>query len=107
MNIIKEEFIPDAKAKEILENIAKERELKYEQKNSLDILRKFVKIDGKTAEKIMEQLSSIEKLREKQRVAIVNFLPKDNDELRAVLHKEYASFSKEEIEKILEIVKSI
>lgn len=106
MNVIKEEFIPDAKAKEILENISKERELKYEQKNSLDLIRKFITIDSKTAEKIMQELGSIEKLRDRQKVAIVNFLPKDSDELRTILHKEYGSFSKEEIEKILEIVKS-
>jgi len=106
VNVIKEEFIPDAKAKEILEKISKERELKYEQKNSLDLIRKFVTIDSKTAEKIFQELGSIEKLRDRQKVAIINFLPKDVEELRVVLHKEYSSFSKEEVEKILEIVKS-
>lgn len=106
MNVIKEEVIPDAKVKEILEEVSKERELKYEQKNSLDLIRKFVSIDSKTAEKIIQELGSIEKLRDRQKVAIVNFLPKDSEELKVILHKEYGSFSKEEIEKILEIVKS-
>ncbi len=106
MNVIKEEVIPDAKVKEILEKISKERELKYEQKNSLDLIRKFITIDSRTAEKIFQELGSIEKLRDRQKVAIINFLPKDAEELRVVLHKEYGSFSKEEIEKILEIVKS-
>ncbi|MEM3727346.1 MAG: hypothetical protein QXG49_03065, partial [Candidatus Bathyarchaeia archaeon] len=74
--------------------------------NSLDLIRKFVTIDSQTAEKIIQELGNIEKLRDRQKVAIVNFLPKDAEDLRVILHKEYGSFSKEEIEKILEIVKS-
>lgn len=44
-------------------------------------------------------------MREKQIVAIANFLPEDKDELRIVLHKDYTSFTPEEIEKILDIIK--
>lgn len=43
MNIISEEVIPDLEAKELLEKIEKESELKYGQKNALEILKKFVK----------------------------------------------------------------
>jgi len=105
MNVVKEELIPDVEAKEILEKIAKEKDLKYEQKNALDLLKKFVTLDPEKAKKLLEELQTIVKLRDRQKVAIVNFLPQDTDELRVVLHKEYTSFSKEEIEKILEIVK--
>lgn len=105
MKMISEETISNAEAKEILESRAKEIELKYEQKNALEILRKFVKLDKEKAKKIEEELKKIEKLREKQIVDIVNFLPEDKDELRVVLHKEYNSFTQEELDSILEIVK--
>ncbi|MGC8812343.1 MAG: RNA polymerase Rpb4 family protein [Candidatus Aenigmatarchaeota archaeon] len=105
MKILSEETITNAEAKEILENRAKEIELKYEQKNALEILRKFVKLDAENAKKLAEELKKVEKLREKQIADIINFLPEDKDELRVVLHKEYNSFTQEEIDAILEIVK--
>ncbi|MCS7105747.1 MAG: RNA polymerase Rpb4 family protein [Candidatus Aenigmarchaeota archaeon] len=105
MKIIAEETITNVEAKEILEKRAKEIELKYEQKNALEILRKFTKLDVEKVKKLVEELKKIEKLREKQIVEIVNFLPEDKDELRVVLHKEYNSFTPEEIDKILETVK--
>ncbi len=105
MKILAEETITNAEAKEMLENRAKEIELKYEQKNALEVLRKFVKLDAEKAKKLAEELKKIEKLREKQIVDIINFLPEDNDELRVVLHKEYNSFTQEEIGTILETVK--
>jgi DNA-directed RNA polymerase subunit F len=105
MKVLSEREIPNVEAKEILENREKERELKYEQKISLALLRKFVKIEKEKIKKLMEELSSIERLREKQIVAISNFLPEDRDDLRAILHKEYTAFTQEEIDKILEIVK--
>ncbi|MEM5882730.1 MAG: RNA polymerase Rpb4 family protein [Candidatus Aenigmatarchaeota archaeon] len=105
MKIIAEETITNSEAKEILENRAKEVELKYEQKNALEILRKFVRLDSEKAKKLAEELKKIEKLREKQIVEIINFLPEDKDELRIVLHKEYNSFTPEEIDRILETVK--
>lgn len=105
MKMISEETISNAEAKEILESRAKEIELKYEQKNALEILRKFVKLEKEKAKKLAEELKKIEKLREKQIVDIVNFLPEDKDELRVVLHKEYNSFTQEELDSILEIVK--
>jgi DNA-directed RNA polymerase subunit F len=89
MEIMKEVFITDSEAKKILENRSKEIDLKYEQKNALDILRKFVKIDNKRAEKLVEELKKVPTLREKHIMTIVNFLPEDRDDLRAVLYKDY------------------
>jgi DNA-directed RNA polymerase subunit F len=105
MNVISEREITDAEAKEILESREKESELKYEQKSALSVLRKFIKVEPEKIKKLVEELKSVERLRERQIVAIANFLPEDRDDLRAVLHKEYTAFTPEEIEKILEIVK--
>lgn len=105
MNILTEEVVTDAEAKDVIEGRAKEGELKYEQKNAVEVLRKFIKIDSKEVEKLKEELKKIEKLRDRQIVAIINFLPEDRDDLKVIFHKEYASFTPEEIDAILEIVK--
>jgi DNA-directed RNA polymerase subunit F len=103
MNIITEEVVTDAEAKKIIDGIKKE--LRYEQKNALDVLKKFVDANPEKLKKLVEELKSIEKLREKQIIAIANFLPEDKDDLRAILHKEYAMFTPEELDRILETVK--
>jgi len=105
MNTLNEEIKPDVEAKTILENREKEGELRYEQKNALELLRKFVKLDGEKTAALMEELKKIEKLRERQIVAIVNFLPEDRDDLRAILQKEYSALTDDEINLVLETVK--
>ena len=105
MNIVAEKIVPDIEAKETLENREKEGELKYEQKNALEVLKKSVKLDREKISSLTEDLSKIEKLRDRQIVSIVNFLPEDREDLRAVLQKEYAVLTDEEINLILETVK--
>lgn len=106
MNVISEEMINNSRAKEILEKLQKERtELKYEQKNSLELLSKSVKLDTAKSAELETELKKIEKLRERQVISIVNFLPEDKDDLRAILGKDYAALTNEEIESILKTVK--
>jgi DNA-directed RNA polymerase subunit F len=105
MEILSEEPITDAEVKEVLEKREKETELKYEQKNALEILRKFSVLPAEKAKKLATDLKKIEKLRDKQIVAIVNLLPEDKDDLRTILQKEYGSFTEDEINLILELVK--
>lgn len=105
MDITTEKIISDAEAKEVLEKRSKEAELKYEQKNAVDVLKKFVKSDSKKIKSLIGELKPISKLRDKQIVAIANLLPEDRDDLRTILHKEYNNFSEDEINKILETVK--
>ena len=105
MNTIAEEIIPDIEAKSILEAREKDGELRYEQKNTLELLRKFVKLDKEKTSVLMEDLKKIEKLRERQIVSIVNFLPEDREDLRAILQKEYSVLTDEEINLVLETVK--
>lgn len=107
MNILAERVVTNSEAMELLEKREKEGELKYEQKNALEILRKFIKIEPEKIKTLVNELKNIERLRNKHIVAIANFLPQDKDDLRVILHKEYSSFSEEEIEKIIEIVKKV
>jgi DNA-directed RNA polymerase subunit F len=105
MNVMSERAITDIEAKEILESREKEGELRYEQKNALELLKKFVKLDKEKSASLSEELAKIEKLRERQIVAIINFLPEDRDDLRAVLQKDYSVLTDEEINLVLETVK--
>jgi DNA-directed RNA polymerase subunit F len=105
MKVLDEKLITDAEAKSILENIEKKFELKYEQKNTLETLKKFVNVDVEKIKKLVEELKKIKKLREREIIAIANFLPEDKDDLRLILEKEYTNFTSEEINQILEIVK--
>jgi DNA-directed RNA polymerase subunit F len=107
MEIKDEKVITDAEAKEILEAREKSGELKYEQANALKHLRKFCSLSKEKAEKLVEELRKIEKLRDRQIVAIVNFLPEDKEDLKVVLHKDYSSFTEDEITLILETVKKV
>ena len=106
MNILEEKVVTDIEAKELLEKREKESELKFEQKNTLDVLRKFVNVEKEKIDKLVEELKTVEHLRDKHIVEIANFLPEDKDDLRVVLHKEYTNFTPEEIDKILQIVKN-
>jgi len=105
MKVLKEVFIPAVKALKILEEKAKSKELNYVQKNTYDILKKFVKIDEKKAEELKAELSKIEKLREKHIILLIDFLPQDKDELKTVLYKDYNMLKEEEKNQILELLK--
>jgi len=107
MRVLSERTITNEEAKSILESKEKEGELKYEQKNALDILRKFEVYPVEKIKKLVENLKKIEKLREKEIIAIANLLPEDKDDLRAILQKSYNNLSNDEINLILETVKKI
>lgn len=92
-------------AKKILMKIEKERELGYEQKNALEHLRKFCKIPESKAEKIVNELRKIEKLKDRHIVNILNFLPENLDDLRIIFANERVVLTEDDKKKILKIVK--
>jgi len=91
--------------KKILMKKEKEKELGYEQKNALEHLRKFSKIPESKAEKIVNELKKIEKLKEKHIVNILNFLPENLDEVRIIFANERVVLTDDDKKKILKIVK--
>ena len=106
MEVVSEQAVIDAQAKEILESREKEtKELKYEQKNSLEILKKFATLTAQKYKTLVEELNKISKLRDRHIVVMANFLPQDKDDLRVLLHKDYTTFTEDEINLILETVK--
>lgn len=105
MEVIKEELITFAEAKKMLEKRAQEKELGYEQNNALEYLKKFSKISGKKADEMKDELSKIEKLKERHKVNIVNFMPEDMDDLRIIFAHEVLNLSEDEKKTIISIVK--
>ncbi len=105
MKIKGEKLVSWAEAKKTLEKKAKEKELGYEQKNALEHLRKFSKLNEKAKNDMVEELKKIEKLRERHIVSIVNMLPQNMDELRLLFANEIVTVSDDDKKKILSIVK--
>jgi DNA-directed RNA polymerase subunit F len=92
-------------AKEVLSSREKRKELNYEQKLALEHLNKFTKLKPEEAKKLSEALSSVLRMSQETLVQILNFLPKNPDELRMIFSREKFSLKEDEINKILEIIK--
>lgn len=99
-----EKFVTAAEAKQILEKKAEERELGYEQKNALEYLKKFVKMSPAKAKELREELAGIERLKERQVAAIVDYLPENEDELRLLFAGEITALSEDEKKRVLAAV---
>ncbi len=100
----KETFIPITKVKDILKKV---KDKTYEQKMAYEHVKKFSKISSDKAEELIKELLELEmrKLKEHQVVKIVDLMPKSLEDLKVILHKSQIPFKKDELEKILEIVK--
>lgn len=107
MRLIREELITNTRAKKIIEDLGKPDDMKFEQKNAFENLKKFAVANPKEVEALVEELTKINKLRDRNIIAISNTLPEDNDDLRAILHKEYSNFTTEEVTQILAAAKKV
>ena len=105
MKVLSERLITNAEALEILRQREKKGELRYEQKNALENLKKFAKLSAQQAQELATKLRQLPKLREKHIVALLNLLPQDREELRVVLYKDFTLFSDKELDQILEVLK--
>lgn len=105
MEVLDEKVVSDAEAKELLDKRSSEKELKFEQKNAQEVLGKFVDIDAESARNLGAELFKIGKLRDRHIASIVNFLPQDKDDLRAILQKDISVLTEDEANLVLETVK--
>jgi DNA-directed RNA polymerase subunit F len=103
--ILKEMLITNTEAKSILAERKKEIELGYEQKNALDYLKKYDRLTEKRFKELVEKLTEIKKLRERQIILIANLLPQDSEDLRLILEKDYTLLTDEEKNLIFETIK--
>ncbi|MEM0133778.1 MAG: hypothetical protein QXU18_00910 [Thermoplasmatales archaeon] len=82
---MKIKYIPLAKAKELLVDASKERELSEVQASALKHLGKFSKVPVNKAEKLQKDLVSLG-LEEMLAVKVIDIMPSNLDELRSVLY---------------------
>lgn len=93
----------DRRNKEIDEKL----ELGHEQKVTLDYLRNFAKVNKSDIEEGKKKLAELGVLKEHQIIMLLNLLPKNKEELDVIFQKERTTLNKEQIEKILEIIKKV
>lgn len=105
MRILEEKVVADAEAKSILERRSGEKDLKFEQRNAHDTLKKFIELEVSDAGKLSKELFKISKLKDRHIASIINFLPQDKDDLRAILHKDFTNLTEDEANLILDTVK--
>jgi DNA-directed RNA polymerase subunit F len=87
-----------AEVKEIIKDLEEKKELK-------SYLKKFNKLTKEKSEKLKEEIRELKnlKIKEEDIVKVVDFLPKDKEELNKVFAE--ISLSEEETNAILEIIK--
>lgn len=105
MDVVKEEVTTSATARKILEAIAKEKELGYEQNNALEYLKKFSKISERRSKELIEALGKVSKLKDRHKAMIIDFMPADMDDLRILFAHEIITLSEDDKKEILKVVK--
>ncbi|MFH1773906.1 MAG: RNA polymerase Rpb4 family protein [Methanobacteriota archaeon] len=105
--ILEDKPISSAEAKAVLEEaVKKSKEPNYEQKITLEHLAKFVKMSSEESmKKIEELMKSNAKIKPEIAVKLVDLLPEDEDDVRAIFAKERFALTKEEIAGILKLIR--
>jgi DNA-directed RNA polymerase subunit F len=102
--VIESEPVPSSKVKEIIEEFADDNELNYEQNLTLNHLARFKRYSAEDAEEIYQKLQDEFGLRDKVAVHIVDLVPEDLADMRLIFAKEPSKTTKEDMEKILEML---
>lgn len=105
MELVEEEDVSMPEAKRILDERKKERDLVYEQKICLEYLEKVPKLTPTHLKNITEELQGIAILKPRYIAMIINLLPETEEEVEMLFSKERTNLKKEEVKKIVEIVK--
>lgn len=101
--IIATKPIQSVKVKEVLDEYSQGNELTYEQNIALNHLSRLQHFSVEDSEKIIEELEAMD-IKTKVAVRIVDLMATDLSDLRLIFAKEIKQPSKEEMEKILEIL---
>ena len=108
IKLIQEIPISLQEIKEKLHDIeSRDKELSFRANKVKDYLGKIVKMDKKTASELKQKLLSLDipRLRDRQIIKIIDILPEDLEELRAIFTGEVTTITQENLEKIVEAVK--
>jgi len=103
-NVIESEPIPSSEVKEVLEEFAENNELNYVQNLTFNHLTRFKRYSAEDAKEIFEKLQDELGLRSRVAAHIVDLVPEDLADMRLIFAKEPGNTTKEDMEKILEIL---
>lgn len=106
MKLLESKPVNFVEAKNILDK--KGEDLGYEQKITLEYLRKYVKVDDNEIKKLSDELKKeLPDLKDYQVVMIIEILPKDKDDVKTLFMKERTNLTDEQIDKILKILDNL
>jgi len=105
MEILDERIVDWLEAKKQLAKKSKEKELGYEQKNAFEHLSKFCKLPEKKATELITDLDKLGKLKDRHKIAILNFLPTTPEQMRMLFAHEIISLTDDDKKKIATAVK--
>ena len=105
MDIIAEEDVSIHDAKRILDGRRKDRDLVYDQKICLEYLEKISSLTAAQLKNLTEELLAISILKPRYVALILSMMPDTEEEVEMLFSKERTNLKKEEIKKIVEIVK--
>jgi len=107
---VSEEYLTMAEAKDILQDIERERvadeerEMRYELARAVDHVNRFAVLDVEEADQFVDELVELPKVDEATAYKIANLRPRDRDELRALYAQERFSLSGDELDAVLNVV---
>jgi DNA-directed RNA polymerase subunit F len=105
MDIVAEEDVSTHDAKRILDERKKERDLVYDQKICLEYLEKVATLSQGQVKNLMEELAAVSILKPRYISLIISMMPDTEEEVEMLFSKERTNLKKEEVKKIVEIVK--
>lgn len=105
--IISEKPVSIAQVRQILEDISKKSDLRYEQRLALAYAQEFAKLTAEESEQLYKELVAlnIPRLKDEHIVKIIDILPRTPSELNVILAKDKISLKKELQNEILSVVK--
>lgn len=100
-----EQYLSLAQVKALLEQEERERrDLTQEQRYALTHAQMFAKLGLKEMVELMAQLMQVEMMTPANAYKLADLLPTHPDDVRAVFAKERFSLSKEDVDRVVEIV---
>jgi DNA-directed RNA polymerase subunit F len=104
---MKKRYVSIPEVKEILQEINKNNELNNLQKNTLKYAEDFSKVPLKKVKKLREELLKLDFIDEKFATKLIDIVPKNYEEIRAIFQKDNIVVPLDDIKKILEIFEKI
>ena len=104
-----EEYVTVSEVKDVLNEIAEERsgqerEMAYELRRSIDHVNAFAVLDVDDAQDLRDELQEFDEVDSFVAHKIVDLMPEDRGQLRAVFAKERYSLDGDELDDILNVV---